>query len=287
MVTLGLIAVFALVALFAASASAEAPEYGRCLAHTGGKWKTSGCTAAAKPGEEKFEWYPYSGPAANGEEKAVVNKAFTSKSTEGTLIRLEGVGEATGGVKTKVFCKGETSSGEVTGPKTSVASKIVFTGCESSGAKCNLFEGAEGEVRWNDVEGQLVVEKFGYNKEKKVAVPARNKVANEYTPKGQEFFTQFECGSLTVQVKRHVLSPVTANIMLSATTVKFAALGGNQKPEHVALSINTETGQETFGPELSLEAWFEEFQPVPLEECGLTLTTLQTNEEALEIDTVI
>jgi hypothetical protein len=287
-VALGLIAVLAAAALFAASASAEPPEYGRCLAHTGGKWKTSGCTTAAKPGEEKFEWYPYSGPAANGEEKAVVNKAFTGKSTEGTLIRLEATGEAHGGFKTKVFCKGETSSGEVTGPKTNVASKIVFTGCEvSSGAKCRTFGAAEGEVRWNDVEGQLVVEKFGYNKEKKAAVPARNKVANEYTPKGQEFFTQFECGSLTVQVKGHVLSPVTANIMLNATTVKFTALGGNQKPEHVALSINTETGQETFGPELSLEAWFEEFQPVPLEECGLTLTTVQTNGEALEIDTVI
>jgi hypothetical protein len=286
MVALGLIAVLASAALFAASASAEPPEYGRCLAHTGGKWKTSGCTAAAKPGEERFEWYPYSGPAANGEEKPVVNKAFTSKSTEGTLIRLEGTGEANGGVKTKVFCKGETSSGEVTGPKTNVASKVVFTGCESSGAKCTTFGAAEGEVRWNDLEGRLVVEKFGYNREKKVAVPARNRVANEYTPKGTESFTEFQCAVLTVWVKGHVLSPVTANRMLNATTVKFTALGGNQKPEHVALSINTETGEETFGPELSLEAKFEEFRLVAFEESGLTLTTVQTNEEALEINTV-
>src|SRR5712671_430118 len=74
---LGLAAIFAMTALFAASASAEAPEYGRCLAHTGGKWKTSGCTTEAKATtEQKFEWYPYTGKAANGEEKPVVKKGF-------------------------------------------------------------------------------------------------------------------------------------------------------------------------------------------------------------------
>jgi hypothetical protein len=285
MVALGLIAVFASAALFAASASAEAPEYGRCLAHAGGKWKNGGCTAAAKQGE--FEWYPSEGKAANGEENPVVNRAFTSKSTEGTLIRLEGTGEASGGVKQKVVCKGETSSGEVTGPKTNVVNKVVFTGCESSGGKCSTFGAAEGEVRWNDIEGQLVVEKFGYVKETKTLVPAKNKLANEFTPKGTEYFTVFDCGPVTVWVKGHVLSPVTANKMLNATTVKFTALGGNQKPEHVALSINTETGQETYGPELTLETRFEDFHPAAFEESGQTLTTVQTNEEALEINTVI
>jgi hypothetical protein len=285
----GLIAALATTALFAASASAAAPEYGRCLAHTGGKWKTSGCTTAAKPGEEKFEWYPYEGKAANGEEKPVVKKSFSSKSTEGTLIQLEGTGEANGGVRTKVVCKEQTSEGEVTGRKTNVASNIAFTGCESSGAQCTTFGAAEGEVRWNDLEGQLAVQKFGYNKETKVVEPAKNKIANEYRPNGtEEYFTNsIECAGLRVQVKGHVLVPVPANKMVKATTVKFNAPRGNQKPEHVALSINTETGQEAFGPELSLEAIFETFHLTGFEESGQTLTTVQTNEEALEINTVI
>jgi hypothetical protein len=287
----GLIAVLASAALFAASASAEPPEYGRCLAHTGGKWKTSGCTTAAKPGEERFEWYPAEGKADNGEEKPVAKKGSKSKSTEGTLIQLEGTGEENGGIKYKIVCKEQTSEGEVTGPKTNVATKLAFTGCESSAAKCTTFGAAEGEIRWNDLEGQLVVQKFGYNKETKVAEPAKNKVANEYTPKaieGTEYFTSsIECTSLRVQVKGHVLVPVPANKMLKAATVKFTAQRGNQKPEHVALSINTETGQETFGPELSLEAHWGDFHVSGFEEAGQTLTTVQTNEEALEINTVI
>jgi hypothetical protein len=284
---LGLVAMFAMAALFAAGASAEAPEIGRCLAHTGGKWKTSGCTTASKPGEEKFEWYPYSGKAANGEEKPVVKKGFKSKSTEGTLIQLEGTGEGLGGVKTKVGCKSQTSEGEVTGPKTNVATKIVFTGCESSGAKCKSALGVEGEIQVTDLNGTIGIEKFGYVKETKTLVPAKNKIANEYTPKGTEFFAEFECASLKVKVKGHVLNPVPSNKMLKAATIKFTAPGGNQKPEHWALSINPETGKETFGPELSLEAKFEQFQVVPYEESGQTLTTVQTNEEALEINTVI
>jgi hypothetical protein len=119
-----------------------------------------------------------------------------------------------------------------------------------------------------------------------VAEPTKNKVANEYTPKGTEYLTDFRCALLSVQVRGHVLNPVPANKMLKVTTVKFTAQRGNQKPEHVALSINTETGQETFGPELSLEAIFEGHLS-GFEESGQTLTTVQTNEEALEINTVI
>jgi hypothetical protein len=278
---LGLAAIFAMTALFAASASAEAPEYGRCLAKTGGKFSDAGCTKASVPGTEKFEWY-----AAFGSEKPLIKKGYKSKSTEGTLIQLEGTGEGLGGVKTKVGCKSQSSEGEITGNKTNVATKVVFTGCESSGAKCKSPLGVEGEIQVNDLEGVIGVEKFGYNKEKKLLEPNKNKLANEFTPKGTEFFTEFECASLKVQVKGHVLNPQATNKMIKSTTVKFTAPGGNQKPEHFSLSINPETGKETFGPELSLEAKFEQFKVVPFEESGQTLTTVQTNEEGVEASSV-
>jgi hypothetical protein len=285
---LGIVAIFAMTALFAASASAGAPEYGRCLAHATGKWKTSGCTTPSKAGEEKFEWYPAEGAAANGESKPIVKKGFKSKANESLPIQLEGTGEALAGVKTKIVCKTQSSEGEITGNKTAIATKIVFGGCESSGAKCKGGATAvEGEIQVNDLSGVLGVEKFGYNKEKKIVEPAKTKLANEFTPTAGEEFTHFECASLKVTVRGHVLNPLTANKMLKSATVKFVASGGNQKPEHFSESINLETGKETFGPELVLEAKFEQFKVVPFEESGQTLTTVQTNEEAVEANAAI
>ena len=70
---LALVAVFAMTAIAAASASAEPQgEFGRCIATKGGKFLDSGCKKAATPGKEKFEWNP-----------GVVNSNFTSKLKEG------------------------------------------------------------------------------------------------------------------------------------------------------------------------------------------------------------
>jgi hypothetical protein len=90
-----------------------------------------------------------------------------------------------------------------------------------------------------------------------------------------------------VTVRGHVLNPVKTNSMTLSATVKFSATGGNQKPEHFALSIEPSTGKVTYGPELSLEAKFEQFKVVPFEESGQTLTTVQTNEEKVEANSVI
>ena len=62
-----LVAVFAVSVMASASASAEAPEFGRCLAKAGGKFSDAGCTKGVVS-KGKFEW-------TSGVEK---NK-FTSK----------------------------------------------------------------------------------------------------------------------------------------------------------------------------------------------------------------
>jgi hypothetical protein len=280
-VGLCLTAAMALFALVASSASAEFEGgFGRCKPLAGGKYASATCTTE-KVGATKYEWYP-----AFGGSKPAEKVGYTSKGTtaEGK-IQLEGTGEHLGGVKTVVLCKEQTSEGELLSNNTNRAFNVVFTGCESAGAKCKNG-GVEGEIKVNELLGTLRLEKFGYNKEKKLAEPAKNKLMNEFVPKTGTEFVKFECASLKVTVRGAVLNPIKTNSMTLAAKVKFAATGGSQKPEHVAVSIEPSTGKVTYGPEISLEAKFEQFQATEFEESGQTLTTLQTNGEKLEARTL-
>ncbi len=280
-----LVAAFAITAVAAATASATAPEYGRCLAHPGGKYATATCTTESGT-THADEWYPAFGKAANGEEKPLVKAGYKSKATESLPIQLEGTGEGLGGVKTKILCKKQQSTGTIISNKEATGENIVFSECESSGAKCNSPGAAIGEIKVGKLTSVLGVEKFGYNKEKHLVEPAKNKLAGEFTPTVGEEFVNFECGGLKVTVKGAVMFPIkTASMTLSAT-VKFSATGGNQKPEHFSLSIEPSTGKETFGSELTLMAKFEQLKLVPFEESGQTLTTTQTNEEKVEANPV-
>jgi hypothetical protein len=281
-----LVALFASTAVMAASASAEAPEYGRCLAKAGGKFKEGACKTASKPGEEKFEWY-----AAFGSEKPLVKRTYKAKAvaTETAKIQLEGTGEKLG-VKTVVACKEQSSEGEITGNKEDTAKAIVFKGCESSKVACSTTGAETGEIQVKELDGTIGIEKRGYNKEKKEEVPASSKIAHEFTPKGPvgEKFVNFNCATaLAVTVRGHVLNPIKTNSMTLSAVVKFTAPGGNQKPEHFSTGIELATGKETFGPELSLEAAFvKPGLPEEFEESGQTLTTTQTNAEKYEASTV-
>jgi hypothetical protein len=286
----------ALSAVFATSAFAlggSPPEYGRCLAHTGGFYKTAGCLTH-KAGEEKFEWYPYSGPAKNGEEKPIVKKGFTSESKAETLIQLEGTGEAAGGVKTKVICKenvaktvpGETGQGELTGLKNDRDFNIAFHECESGGSKCSNTTIA-GEIMVNELASELVIEKIGEVEGKEV--PSKDKLGNRLTPKSGGSFARFTCAGLTVEVQGAVISPIKTNAMVSGATVKFTASGGSQKPECALTTFGEKQGKPPCdvdpskgGTEEVLLSKFETIPGAEFEESGQTLTTIQTNEEKLE-----
>jgi len=272
-VGLCLVSVFAIGAVTATGASAfgEPPEVGRCLKKTGGAWKDGGCKTASKPGEEKFEWYPAYKAAQNGETKLAEKLKFTSKSKPETSIQLETTGAGNPGkVKSVVKCKEQTSTGEVTGPKTNKATNVVFTGCESSGLKCKSSKGGEveGEIKVNNLDGNLGIEKTGETK-------AKDKVANRYVPTGGGHFVDFACGGIAVEVRGAVLNPVTANAMKLTATVKFVAKGGKQKPEKFVGGVK--------------EVLESKFSNVPgeFEQSGQTLTTIQTNEEKLEINTQV
>jgi hypothetical protein len=276
-----LVAACAVSGVAVASAWAEAPEYGRCLAKAGGKFKTAACTAPSKPGEERFEWY-----RAVGGERPLENSKYTSKAiaTETATIQFEGTGEKLG-TKLVLSCKEETYDGEVIGNKEATASDVVFKGCESEKFPCKTEGAAAGEIRASDLIGLLGIEKRGFNKEKHIEEPAKDKLASEWSPKTGEVWYQAECTVLKVIVKGHVLLPMITNKMVKEATIKFSASGGNQKPEHLSTGINLGTGKETFTEELSLFAAFQKPGAEPeLEESGLILTMTQKYLEAKGVE---
>jgi len=235
-------------AVGAASASAAAPEIGRCLkvAAKTGKFSSAACTTE-KAGSS-YEWTP----------GAVKNK-FTTKGGLGILETKSG---------NTVSCKTETSGGEFTSTKTVGGVVVKFNECESAGFKCSTVGSAEGELVTKALEGKIGIQKKG-------AKATSNKIAFDLFPLGKTgLFIEFSCGPLPLKVQGSVLVPMTpTNKMTSALTLKFAASGGKQKPENFE-------GEPKDVLESSLNG-------LPFEQSGQTITTVQTSEEPLELNTVV
>jgi hypothetical protein len=246
----GLAALGALIA-FAVSASGamalEAPEVGRCVAHTGGKYINNVCTKAAKGTKTgSFEW-----------EAGAIKKKFTGSGGAATLETVHQV---------KVTCKAESSDGEFTSAKTVGNIAVLFTGCESLGYKCRTSGSAEGEIATNPLAGTLVWEKYG------------KKVAIDLTPQTGEWFVEFTCGPATAKVKGSVLTNIPDDKAETKVEEKFTAKKGKQKPEYYYTS-KTEKVKDVLISKIGGPG-------AELEQSGQTITNIQTDEEALEVNTV-
>jgi hypothetical protein len=259
-----LVAVFVMGAVFAGAASAANPEYGRCIkegAKEVTKYDSSKCTklASEDPGTEaekikkgSYVWHAGPGP----------KPGFTAALKPTTIATLETK------AGTKVTCKGLSSTGSYTGLKTVTITKTDFTSCESGGIKCNSSGAPEGTIKVKELEGELGVDTKG-------SPSTKDKIGNVLWPKGGTAtsgaeFVAFACGGLTVKVKNSVISPVTSNAMKLSATVKFTASKGVQKPTKFE-----------GGPNMFLESKFTEI--APYEQSGQSATTIQTNEEKMEI----
>jgi len=238
------------------------PEYGRCVKVPSEKVGTKtvyhgGFTAATclvKSGTNtgQYEWEP-----------GVLKAHFTTKTKELAKVTLQTVKGS------KVTCTGETSAGEYTGLKTVGGVVLTLTGCElvSPKAKCASAGGAPGEIVTKQLDGALGIDTLG-------ETAAKNKIGLDLFPVGKTGpLMEFSCASTTVSVQGSVIVPVTANKMLMTVTVKSSATTGKQKPENFV-------GE----PKDILE---ESFNGGGFEQTGLTLTTTQTNEEKVEINSVV
>jgi len=262
-VGLCLVAVFAMGAVFAGAASAANPEYGRCIkegAKELSKYDSSKCikTAAEDPGteEEKLKKGSYVWKAG------VPPKAgFTAALKPTTIATLETK------AGTKVTCKKLAAVGKYTGLKTVSTTQTDFSECESGGIKCNTAGAGTGVIKVKNLEGELGVITS-------VVPHTKDKIGNVLWPAGGSptsgsEFVEFECGTLVVKVKNSVISPVTSNAMKLTATVKFTAAKGVQKPTKFA-----------GGPNMFLES---KFSAAPYEQSGQSATTIQTNEEKVEV----
>jgi hypothetical protein len=261
-----LVAIMIVGAVVASGASAERPEYGRCLQRAGGKWKDGGCKTPSKPGEEKFEWYPgFSG------ERPIVRRKFTVTSSPGTLAQL-------GTAVVKFTCSSLQYSGEYTGAKAVSTSGWKLTGCESSGLPCSSEGGPPGEIVTVPLEGMLGVTTAGMLEGKRVF--AKDKLGDELFPVGggaeaeKREWAGFKCAGLDEKLRGHHIDPVIANAMRLSETIKSVSTEGKQKPEKFVEPLT--------GPlilELSQAGG-------PFEPFGMTVTTVRTNEEKIEVSSV-
>jgi hypothetical protein len=254
-VGLCLVVAFVLSALVAASASATAPEYGRCLKQTSGegkKFSDSKCNKEASGKKAKYEWVPGAGKAK-----------FTSSGGIGVLTSVGGAG---------VECKTESSTGEfVPGNNKEEAGIIVtFKECKSAGNACTSPGAVSGELKTNELEGIV-----GFIKKEPIAT--KSKLGLELSPAKSVtsgLFIEFSCLGLVVKVRGHVLVPIKGNIMTKSETLKFSASKGKQKPEKWEESPEKQI----------LEA---SFKGGPFEQAGQNITSVVTGEEALELNSVV
>lgn len=250
------VAVAALVsAATSAGASAFAPpEIGRCVkvAAGAGKFASATCTKEKKAGS--YEWLP-------GAEK----KKFATTGGLGTLATVVG---------TTVTCKTEDSGGEFNSSKTVAGVVVRFTSCESAGFNCATAGAKEGEIVTNSLEGRIGIEKRAFVEGKEV--PLKNKIAFDLFPTAADggLYVTFNCGSsLHITVGGSVLVPIkAANKMLSTLELKYSAKGGHQKPEHFEGEPN--------------DVLISEINEKKPEQSGITISTKQTAEEPLEVNTV-
>lgn len=253
LIGVGALAAVAMSATMVASASAVAPELGRCVSHAGGKFTNNICTkfATAKV-VGSFEWEP-----------GAIKKKFTGVGGAATLETVHAV---------KVSCKTEASKGEYTGPKTVGNIGVVFTGCESLGNKCKTPTSAEGEIVTNPLAGEIVWEKFSL-------AGIGTKAAIKLVPQSGELFVEFQCGPANAKVTGAVMTNVPVNVVKTVFEQKFTAKKGKQKPEFYYLSrtekIKAVLMSKIGGP------------GVELEQSGQTVTNIQTDEEPLELNSKI
>lgn len=229
------------------------PEFGRCIKVTGGEYENAACTKTSSSAKH-YEWYP-----AFSSAQPLEKTSFTTAIKETTLSILETVGSL------QVVCHGETSGGKYTGDKTIGGVVVTFTGCTTFELSCHSAGAPTGTIVTNTLEGVLGVDELG-------AEPSENQIGERLYPSSGTLIASFSCEGLPVTISGSLIGQVTTNLMKLTDTVKFKQSVGKQQPEHF------------FGePNTVLATSFEEKTP---EQAGESLTTVQTNEERVEINSV-
>jgi hypothetical protein len=232
------------------------PQFGRCVKVPAEKengktvyhgwFPYSTCLKKSGTRTSKYEWV--AGVVKSGFRTAI------KPSTVATLVTVQRV---------NVECTGESSEGSITGPKTVGNVIIRFTGCESVAGFCTTPGAFKGELETKRLEGVLGVVSITFKEGKET----RNLGLDLYPVGRTGAFIEYVCagGPLTT-LTGSIIGPVPSNKMFTTATVKHTATAGKQKPE-------------------SFQGGEKDVLTNGLgEQVGLTVTAIQKNEEAFEIN---
>ncbi len=153
-----LVAVFALAAVAASSASASPGWYECAKAGKSGKLYTGTyvdklcATHATKAQEEAGKENKYELKAGVGK-----GKGFKGKSGKTTLYTTTPLG-----ITAEVTCTGATDSGKLALPNKEYDVVAIFKGCEAQSNKCTSPGAKAGEIKTNNLAGELVDISGGY-----------------------------------------------------------------------------------------------------------------------------
>jgi hypothetical protein len=227
------------------------PDFGRCVKVAGtGEFTTATCQVESTTQTGNYEWVP-------GVEKA----GFATALKPGTTVKLEAAVS-----KEKVTCTGESGSGQITASKAVGAVTITLTGCESLGGKCTTSGLAEGELQTATLEGVLGVEKVTEAAGKETVHAA----LDLYPAAKSGPLLEFTCSTNGIwALSGSVIAPVASGKTVKTTAFKLVASGGKQKPERFEGGVR----------EVLVNALAEQV--------GVSLTATQTNDEAVEVNTVV
>jgi len=163
-------------------------------------------------------------------------------------------------------CAAENGIGEYSGRKTVGGVVLTFAGCERLGEPCTSAGSTSGEIVTSALEGMVGIEKLG-------ATAKENKTGIDLFPAGHTGpVMEFSCGTTEVALRGSVILPVPPNKMLLTPALKFVGTKGKQKPEKFV-----------GGEKDVLEA---SFGKGAYEQVGLTVKLTESNEEAIEINTL-
>lgn len=245
-----LVASFAISAMAVATASAAAPEYGRCVKVAGGKYYTSACDKE-KAGDLKYEWEPGVG-AANGWESTGGAGKLETKAGKTVTCETE---NATG-----TFVKGGNNKDE------SVPKGVNFTGCSSSSFTCTTTGDKTGELTTVALDGEVNWEDA-----------AKHAVDLVLFPASGTHFINFKCVELEIEVAKKgagILVKLKDDKMTKVEKLIYKATKGVQKPD---VWHKGEASEE--------KAYLESnFSKTGFEQSGQTITSTVTGEEELELN---
>jgi len=313
------------MAVGASAAAAQAPEFGKCIKKAvkegSGFAKKPNCVVTTET-KAKYEWAPGPGPAskftyigrfgfsakyqrceaARGDETEAEQReaeaALASEPSEREALEGEArafratakqdrelAGESASGCEKviaketarspvvlkagthrPVTCEGVTGSGEYDGLKTIGELKIAFTECSTEGVVCQSAGAVAGEIQLSTLDGEL-----GFIEQ--VPTTTRDRVGAKWFPASGETWTEYSCAAETVRITGALVHGVNADSMVTVGTENGSGATKDEKP----------TGFEGEAAPVLMSS----VNGGPSNEAALSLKLFKTNEEAIEVNTIV